>query len=339
MGGMFPSKSAAMQHYRDVIEPRLRGEPDPAADLTLSEFVDVYLTRHAVTRRPRTIRTLRERLVYATAAYGDTTLRELERMGADLADWQATLPARSRYGVVQALRQALAAAVRWDYMTRNPAVIAGPNPQPPPRPVRTYTRSEVDRLGVELSPAYQPMPAFVAATGLRTQEWVALTRADVDRRAGIVAVRRTLSDGELVELGKTTASRREVPLSPRAVQALDLLPPRLDTPLRFPAPGGGPIDLNNSRRREWSVAVEASGVDKPARMYDLRSTFASNALAGGVTVFELARVMGTSVRMIEKHYGTLLDGAHDAIAGRLAAVEATQAKANETEAADTSPDD
>jgi hypothetical protein len=60
---------------------------------------------------------------------------------------------------------------------------------------------------------------------------------------------------------------------------------------------------------------------KPARIYDLRSTFASNALAAGVTVFELARVMGTSVRMIERHYGALLDGAHTGIAGRLDAFE------------------
>lgn len=53
------------------------------------------------------------------------------------------------------------------------------------------------------------------------------------------------------------------------------------------------------------------------RVYDLRSTFASNALAAGVTVFELARVMGTSVTMIERHYGALLDGAQAGIAGRL----------------------
>jgi hypothetical protein len=58
----------------------------------------------------------------------------------------------------------------------------------------------------------------------------------------------------------------------------------------------------------------------PARIYDLRSTFASNALAAGVTVFELARVMGTSVRMIEKHYRTLFEGAHAGIASRLAAL-------------------
>jgi hypothetical protein len=54
----------------------------------------------------------------------------------------------------------------------------------------------------------------------------------------------------------------------------------------------------------------------------MRDTFASNALAAGVTVFELARVMGTSVRMIERHYGALIDGAHAAITGRLDALEA-----------------
>jgi len=53
------------------------------------------------------------------------------------------------------------------------------------------------------------------------------------------------------------------------------------------------------------------------RMYDLRSTFASQALAAGVSVFELARIMGTSVQMIERHYGRLLQGSGDAIRGKL----------------------
>jgi hypothetical protein len=61
----------------------------------------------------------------------------------------------------------------------------------------------------------------------------------------------------------------------------------------------------------------------------MRGTFASNALAAGVTVFELARVMGTSVWMIEKQYGTLLDGAHEAIAGRLEVLEAAQRAARD----------
>ncbi|MGH3006527.1 MAG: tyrosine-type recombinase/integrase [Gaiellaceae bacterium] len=318
--GVFASRSAAFAHYRDVLEPRLRGALAPLPELTLAELVDLYLERHAATRRGRTIRSLRERLVHATRAYGDVPLRELERMSG--ADWQARLPERSRYGIVQALRQTLEAAVRWGYIGRNPAKLAGPNPQPTPRPVRAFTLAEVDAIAAELSPAYQPLPAFAAATGLRPEEWAALERRDVDRAAGVAAVRRTVSDGEVVELGKTSASRRQVPLSRRALAALEGLPPRLDTPLLFPAPAGGLLNLDNFRRREWAPAVEASGVASPARIYDLRSTFASNALAAGVTVFELARIMGTSVRMIERHYGALLDGARAGIAGRLDVLEA-----------------
>jgi hypothetical protein len=68
---------------------------------------------------------------------------------------------------------------------------------------------------------------------------------------------------------------------------------------------------------------------RPART---RSTFASNALAAGVTVFELARVMGTSVRMIERHYGVLLEGANAGIAGLLDALEAELEQAADDEA-------
>jgi integrase len=230
-------------------------------------------------------------------------------------------------GIVQALRQTLGAAVRWDYMSRNPAKLAGRNPEPPPRPIRAYTLAELDALAAELSQAYRPLPAFAAATGLRPEEWLALERRGVDRRAGIVNVRRTVSDRVVVELGKTSKSRRQVPLSRRASTAVDALPPRLDTPLLFPAPGGRaarprhrPPSGVGGRRQD----VRDRG---PARIYDLRSTFASNALAAGVTVFELARVMGTSVRMIERHYGALLDGAHNVIASRLDAFDAELEKA------------
>jgi integrase len=318
----FPSKSAALHHYRDVIEPQLRGEPAPLPELTLAEVVELYLERHVASVRPRTIVTLRERLAYATRAFGDVPLRELERMSGELASWSARLPERSRYGLVQALRQTLEAAVRWGYMQRNPAKLAGRNRQPAPRAVRVFTPVELEAITAELSPMYAPLPAFAAATGLRPEEWQALERRDVDRPRRLLTVSRTVSGGEVVELGKTSGARPQVPLSRRALEALEGLPPRLDTPLLLPAPQGGVMNLDNWRRREWAPAVEAAGIRRPARIYDLRSTFASDALAAGVSVFELARIMGTSVRMIERHYGTLLDGAGEGIATRLDALDA-----------------
>lgn len=254
-------------------------------------------------------------------------LRDLEHMTDEIAAWQAKLPERAGHGIASALRQTLDAAVRWKRINSNPAKLAGRNPKPPVRKVRAYTRAEVDTIAGELSAMYRPLPAFAAATGLRPEEWAALQRMDVDRPAGVLNVRRTVSSGEVVELAKTSASRRQVPLSPRALSALDELPPRIDTPLLFPAPHGGLLNLDNFRRREWAPAIEAGGIARPARIYDLRSTFASNSLAAGIDVFELARVMGTSIEMIERHYGTLLTGAAAGIANRLATFEAEQERA------------
>ena len=106
-GGTFPSKSAALTHYRDVIEPRLRGEPEAPPELTLAELVDVYLERHAQLRSASTIRTIRHRLKRPLDAYGDVKLRELEGMAGDLADFRATLPERFAHDVMRALRQTL----------------------------------------------------------------------------------------------------------------------------------------------------------------------------------------------------------------------------------------
>ena len=85
----FPSKTAALDHYRNVIEPELRGDPTPMPELTLGAFVSLYLERHAASVRERTIATLRERLHHAVTAYGDVSLSDLERMSGDLAGWRA----------------------------------------------------------------------------------------------------------------------------------------------------------------------------------------------------------------------------------------------------------
>jgi hypothetical protein len=50
------------------------------------------------------------------------------------------------------------------------------------------------------------------------------------------------------------------------------------------------------------------------RVYDLRRTFATFALRAGVSTFDLARYMGASLTMIDRHYGRLArDGRDHAI--------------------------
>ena len=47
------------------------------------------------------------------------------------------------------------------------------------------------------------------------------------------------------------------------------------------------------------------------RIYDLRDTYATFSLAAGVSLFSLARRMGTSVAMIDRTYGHLAPDAEE----------------------------
>jgi integrase len=235
---------------------------------------------------------------------------------ADIAAWRATLAPGSRYRFTSALRQALAAAVRWRYITRNPAVDAGKNPQPRTEEINPFTRAQVDALAVELGPMDGALVVFAAETGLRTNEWPALERRDLDRQGRAVTVQRRYAKGALSPYPKTERSRRRVPLSARAYDAIEALPPRVDTPLVFPAALGGYIGLDTWRTREWYPALDAAGIPKRGP-YALRHTFATEALAAGVSTFELARLMGTSVAMIDRTYGHLAQDSEDSIRARL----------------------
>ncbi|MEJ7568512.1 MAG: site-specific integrase [Gaiellaceae bacterium] len=148
------------------------------------------------------------------------------------------------------------------------------------------------------------MVIFAAATGLRPSEVFGLEQRDVDRAAGVVYVRRAYANGRHT---KTRLSTRAVPLQAKALLALDRLPAS-ENPILFPNARGGRIDFRVFGRKHWKPAQLAAGIRPLRGLYDLRHTYATFALRAGIPVFAVSRFMGSSIAMIDRHYGHL---AHD----------------------------
>jgi len=138
----------------------------------------------------------------------------------------------------------------------------------------------------------------------------ALEHGEVDRAAGVVQIRRAHANGR-VKHTKTLLSRRTVPLQAIAVEALDQLRSRQDSLLLFPNARGGYLDFRNFNRRHWKPVQKAAGIEPLRNLYDLRHTYATFALRAGVPVFALSRFMGTSIAMIDLHYGHLAVDSHE----------------------------
>jgi integrase len=151
---------------------------------------------------------------------------------------------------------------------------------------------------------YGALIRFACATGLRPEEWAALTWADVDFAARTVAINKVWAKGELRSSeGKTDAAFRIVSLQEPALAALRSLPRPLQSErLIFAAPNGGYLNLDNWRRRVWKKAIDGSGLDyRP--LYQMRHTFATLALAAGADLYWLSKQLGhESIRTTLKHY-------------------------------------
>jgi integrase len=226
---------------------------------------------------------------------------------------QNTLSAGSRADQLRALKQGLTWGVGRGLLDRNAAEgIKNPTRRQEDRkdvhPFETW--AEVEAVAAELDKRYQAIPTVLVGCGLRPEELFGLHRSDIDRDAKVLHDRRRYSDGMLKQGGKTPGSTRVVPLRQRVLDALEEMPPRIDTPILFPAVMGGYIRLDKFRSREWGPALRAAGVDY-RRIYDCRHTFATWAIPDGIPTLTLARVMGTSVGQLEDTYVRWLKGDAD----------------------------
>ncbi|MDP9427049.1 MAG: site-specific integrase [Actinomycetota bacterium] len=228
----------------------------------------------------------------------------------------------------ETLHKALKQAVRWGYITRNPADDVDP-PRAHTEEVAPLARDEARRLLHAASEAADPLEAlYVVAlhTGLRQGELLALRWEDVDLEARTLQVRRTVTkDGGKLGIGptKTAKGRRTVKLTRDATRALrDHLTQQLeeidrlgdyfqDNGLVFCTGKGTLINPTNLRKRSFAPLLVRAGLPHMT-FHQLRHTAATILLLKNVNPKIVSEMLGhASIAITLDTYSHVLPNMQD----------------------------
>ena len=191
-------------------------------------------------------------------------------------------------------------------------------------PMRILTPGELGRLADKMDERYRALVLVAGYGGLRIGELSALHVGDIDRKRKQVRVERTASwvKGHLhINQPKTASGRRSVALPGFVWDALvGHLGEHSGPEIVFPAPGGGYLQPNLFRRRQFAPAVAGAKLDG-LRPHDLRHTAVSLWIASGADVKRVAARAGhTSVSFTLDRYGHLYPDSEDDLMGALDAL-------------------
>ena len=196
-----------------------------------------------------------------------------------------------------ALSHAFTIAIRdWHWIQENPCRLIE-WPREPRGRVRFLSDDERVRLleACRVSRC-QPLYAVVMLallTGMRRGEILGLRWRDVD-----------LERRRLILTETKNNERRQVPLTPKAVEIVTALPTldRRPSALLFRSPRGGgrAVDI----RHPWEAAVQRAGLED-FRFHDLRHTAASYLAMSGATTNEIAAILGHKTLSMVQRYAHL----------------------------------
>lgn len=231
---------------------------------------------------------------------GKDRLRDFDRIAvkALVATFPEETSAKRINNVLGPLRGALDEAVNDELIASNPltgfrvkrrATVEEPEEVDPfsPEEVRAILAAcDLDQI--------RNYVQFAVASGLRTSELIALCWSDVDLKAGTVRVRRAWVMGKM-KVPKTKSGRRTVELVKPALEALKAQRALTGLAGEFvfhdPRTGARWGSDQSFRAGEWRRALVKAGV-RYRYPYQMRHTFASQALSAGENVMWVAKQMG-----------------------------------------------
>lgn len=273
---------------------KLDGILSEESKLTVGEYLDRWLADSVKPSRRATTHASYKGHVEKHLKPSIGSVKLVKLTPAHVAGLYATMErdgksARLRQLIHATLHRALNIAVKWGLVIRN-VCQAVERPRAPKMEITPITADQARALllaadGNRLEALY----VLAVATGLRSGELLGLHWSDIDLKAGMLAVRRTLIElGNELSFGepKTKAGKRAIPLPAIAVDALTLHKGRMMTeghgpnPLVFIDGQGNPIRRSDLRRFSLHPLLKKAGIPE-IRFHDLRHTCATLLFSEG----------------------------------------------------------
>jgi integrase len=298
----------AQSYLNKVLRERDLGRGVEGIAVTLDEFLDRWLDNAAKPKlREKSYQSYESLLRrYIRPVLGERILSTITPLDMQSAYQQLIdrgLSSRTIRYAHSVLRSAMRQAIRWRLLLQDPTDGAQ-LPRLGRREMRVLT-AEQSRifLSSALKTHYGPVFAVALTTGMRPSEYLALKWQDIDWARGTVSVVRTLERAAgLWRFAETkrNRSRRIIKLQDWVLETLKDLQGRTRqrigsggvdvAELVFTTPTGRPIHSDKLARRFKAILRE---VGLPViRLYDLRHTAATLALAAGVPPKVVAEQLG-----------------------------------------------
>ena len=283
-------------------------------DFATGEWQAAAGARWTPSRRRHVERRLETQLL---PAFGFLRLDRIRRR--DIERWfdaySVTAPGGANEAL-QVLRQILGAAAVTGRIAVNPAEGVRKNPRP--KFTRFLSAEEIDRLHETLDRLVDRRPSCRQQADI-----VRLLLLTGCRRGEIVELKWSEVDGDVLRLAETKTGSRTVWLNEPA-RAILAAQPRIDSPYVFPSPND-PARPRSRNLSLWRRARKEAGIED-VRLHDLRHTVASQAVARGVALSTVAKMLGHANPTMTLRYAHVGDRDVEAAAERIGmAIDAAMA--------------
>ena len=205
------------------------------------------------------------------------------------------------------LRQIMGAAKASGHVGTDP--VAGVRPNPGRKMTRFLSAEEIARLHRTLDRLVEERPSRRAQADV-----IRLLLLTGCRKSEILKLRWSEVDGDMLRLAEAKTGPRTVWLS-EAAQAVIAHQPRTESAFVFPSPRD-PDRPQSCNLGLWRRARTETGIED-VRLHDLRHTMASQAVASGVPLPTVARMLGHTQPTMTLRYAHVGDREVEAAAERI----------------------